>query len=95
MSQENNDENYAPENNETYDLMMRLERLESLREEMEEEGFATRGQLEAALLSHTPGAKRELLEEMLEDLQSFDLPDTAALEREIDRLNEELDDLDD
>lgn len=94
MSHEH-DEESAPSDDKSYDLMLQLERLESLREEMEEQGFVTRGQVEAALTTNPAAAIRETLQEILDDLRDFDLPDTAALEREIDRLNEELDSLDD
>lgn len=93
MSHEHEEE-LAPSDDKSYDLMLQLERLESLREEMQEQGFVTRGQVEAALITNPAAAIRETLEEILDDLRDFDLPDVAALEREIDRLNEELDNLD-
>src|SRR3712207_1984919 len=91
------EEENIPEGNETYDLMLRLEQLESLREDMQEGGFDSLAKIEAALALTVPGKnpeaeeKRELLSSLRSDLLEVGLSDLAGVEAEIDRLNTELD----
>ncbi len=89
------------ENNETYDLMTELERLESLREDLAEVGLPSLTQVEGALALLTPGPDPAMAErhaallEIRQELRSLGLTDLASLEARIDQLNNELDELDD
>lgn len=95
------EEEYSPEGNETYNLMLRLERLESLREDLEEAGLSTLGEVEAALAliipSNNPALqeKHTQLSEIRAELLELELTGLDSLEAEIDRLNEQLDEEDD
>lgn len=93
MSEEEN----LPDDVETYDLMLRLDRLESLREDLEETGLNTLAAVESALALTTPTAnpeKRTLLEEMRQEFLDLGLSNLAEVEAQIDELNEQLDTLD-
>jgi hypothetical protein len=93
MSEEEN----IPEGDDTYDLMMRLEQLESLREDMQEAGFDSLAQVESALALTVPGAdpatdeKRELLVSIRGDLLEIGLVGLDQVEAEIEQLNNRLD----
>lgn len=86
---------------ETYDLMLRLEQLESLREDMEEAGFDSLAQVESALALTVPGSdpdtdeKRQLLSSIRADLIELGLVRLDEVEGEIDELNGQLDEDDD
>jgi hypothetical protein len=93
MSEEEN----IPEGDDTYDLMMRLEQLESLREDMQEAGFDSLAQVESALALTVPGTdpatdeKRELLVSIRGDLLEIGLVGLDQVEAEIEQLNDLLD----
>ncbi len=95
------EEEYAPEGNKTYDLMLSLERLESLREDLEEANFKTLAEIEAALALTVPGTnpatqeKHAMLTQLRTDLLELGLTDLAGVEAEIEKLNDQLDTLDD
>jgi hypothetical protein len=80
------------ESGSTYEMMLELERLESLREDLEELGFATIDQVEAALAN--PSADRAFLEEIRGEMLDLEISDTAALDAAIDDLNAQLDEED-
>jgi hypothetical protein len=84
----NNGQNSEGDN--TYEMMLELERLESLREDLEELGFDTVDQVEAALAN--PSADRAFLEEIRDEMLDLEISDTAALNAAIDDLNAQLDD---
>jgi hypothetical protein len=94
------EEDYTPEGNETYDLMLRLERLESLREDLEEARLNTLSEVEAALALIAPNnnpalqEKHTQLSEIRTELLELELTGLDSLEAEIDRLNEQLDEED-
>jgi hypothetical protein len=77
------------ESGSTYEMMLELERLESLREDLDELGFATIDQLEAALAN--PSADRAFLEEIRVEMLDLEISDTVALAAAIDDLNAQLD----
>src|SRR5918911_522386 len=85
---------------ETYDLMLQLERLESLREDIEEAGFNSLPEVEAALALAVPGAdatageKRALLTSIRSELLELGLSDLEEVETQIEELNNRLDELD-
>jgi hypothetical protein len=91
------EEDNIPQDHETYDLMLRLEQLESLREDLQESGFSTLAKIEAALALTVPGnnpeaeEKRAGLTAMRADLLELGLADLAGVEAEIDRINNLLD----
>ena len=95
------DEENSPRGDETYDLMLRLEQLESLREDMEEAGFDSLSQVESALALTVPGTdeatdeKRALLLSIRDDLIELDLVGLDEVEAEIEGLNSRLDEADD
>jgi hypothetical protein len=97
MSEEEN----IPEGDETYDLMLRLEQLESLREDMDEAGFDSLAQVESALALTVPGTdaatddKRALLTSIRDDLLELGLVGLDEVETEIEELNSQLDEADD
>lgn len=91
------EEEDIPEGHETYDLMLRLEQLESLREDLQESGFNSLAKVEAALALTVPGnnpeteEKRAGLASIRADLLELGLADLAGVEAEIDRINSQLD----
>ncbi|MDB5080927.1 MAG: hypothetical protein JWP00_2851 [Chloroflexi bacterium] len=91
------EEENIPQYHETYDMMLRLEQLESLREDLEESGFNSLSKVEAALALTVPGAnpeteeKRTWLTSIRADLLELGLADQAEVEAEIDRINSQLD----
>ena len=93
MSEEEN----IPDGDDTYGLMLRLEQLESLREDMQEAGFDSLSQVEAALALTVPGTdpatdeKRELLIAIRGDLLELGLVGLDEVEAEIVELNDHLD----
>lgn len=87
------EEEKAPENNETYDLMLQLERLESLREDMEDAGVNTVAEVEAQLGKKSTDTE-PLLAGIREELTEFGLSSLEEVEAEIDGLNEQLDEAD-
>ncbi|MBN9388396.1 MAG: hypothetical protein J0I20_10120 [Chloroflexi bacterium] len=95
------EEEHIPEGNDTYDLMLRLEQLESLREDMEETGFDSLAQVESALALTVPGTdaatdeKRTLLVSIRDDLLELGLVGLDEVETEIEELNSQLDETDD
>ena len=95
------EEEHIPEGNDTYDLMLRLEQLESLREDMEETGFDSLAQVESALALAVPGTdaatdeKRTLLVSIRDDLLELGLVGLDEVETEIEELNSQLDETDD
>ncbi len=97
MSEEEN----IPDNDDSYRLMLDLERLESLREDLEELGLSSLAEIEAALALITPQkeaelqAKRELLAELRAEFRDLGLSDLKSVEATIATLNEKLDKLDD
>ena len=92
----NNNEEKA----DTYDKMMHLERLESLREELEENNFETLSGVEAALALIVPDAnaetdqERAMLNEIRTEMLDLEVSDLAGVDAKIDELNEQLDELD-
>lgn len=97
MSEEEN----IPEADETYDLMLRLEQLESLREDMGEAGYNSLAQVESALALTVPGTdavtdeKRALLTSIRDDLLELGLVGLDEVGTEIEELNSQLDEADD
>lgn len=97
MSEEEN----IPQGDDTYDLMLRLEQLESLREDLEEAGYNSLAQVEAALALTVPGTdattdeKRALLTAIRDDLLELGLVGLDEVEDEIEELNGQLDEADD
>ena len=95
------EEDKIPQGDDTYDLMLRLEQLESLREDMQEAGFDSLAQVESALALTVPGSdpdtgeKRELLTAIRSDLIELGLVGLDEVEAEIAELNSQLDDPDD
>jgi hypothetical protein len=91
------EEENIPQDHETYDLMLRLEQLESLREDLQESGFNSLAKIEAALALTVPGnnaeaeEKRAELTAMRADLLELGLADLAGVEADIDRINNLLD----
>ncbi len=86
-----------------YTVMLNIERLESLREEMDEAGFSTFDQVEAAL-SLTQGeaaadgandlvSSRALLQEILDELLELGLTSYAEVNDQIGTLHRQLDEL--
>lgn len=91
------EEENIPQDHETYALMLRLEQLESLREDLEESGFDSLAKLEGVLALTVPGnnpqaeEKRAGLTAMRADLLELGLSDLAGVEAEIERINNLLD----
>lgn len=91
------DEENIPEGDDIYDLLVRLEQLESLREDMEETGFDSLAQVESALALTVPGTdpatdeKRELLTAIRRDLLELGFVGLDEVEAEIEQLNSQLD----
>lgn len=94
MSDENEEETVAGRGEE-YEMMMELERLESLREDLQESSFLTLAEVEAALALTKPGAdeRRTLLEEIRTEFMHLGVTDLTGVETRIDELNAELDEL--
>ena len=98
------DEELEPTNEaasgEEYDLMLRLDRLESLREDLVENNLRSLNEVEAALALLAPSPdpanqeRRDLLADLRTEMLDLDLPSLETLEDEIDRLNDRLDNLD-
>jgi hypothetical protein len=92
-----NEEENTPEGDETYDLMLRLEQLESLREDLQESGFDSLAKIEAALALTVPGnnpeteEKRDALNSIRSDLLELGLSNLSGVEAEIERINGQLD----
>jgi len=90
-------------NSREYALMLEIERLESLREEMDEAGFSTFEQVEAALTltqgeAAADGANdlvssRALLQEIREELLELGLTTYAEVNDQISTLHRQLDEL--
>lgn len=100
MSSEGFSGNGATNSKREYELMLEIERLESLREDMDETGFSSLTEIQAALQltkggSQTPEllAKRELLEEVQDELLDLGLNTYVEVNDEIDLLHSELDKL--
>ncbi len=95
------EEENIPSDHVTYSLMMRLEQLESLREDLQDSGFASLAKVEAALALSVPGnspeieEKRTWLTSIRVDFLELGLADLAGVETEIDQINGQLDASDD
>lgn len=83
-----------------YELMLEIERLESLREDMDETGFSSLNEIEVALQLTKGGsetaelaARRELLEEVQDELIDLGLNTYAEINDQIKLLHTELDKL--
>ncbi len=85
-----------------YEVMLVLERLESLREELEECGFGTIGEIETALAMTTSGSngssasanlasKRSQLEEIREEMLDLDVDSLKEINDQIRLLHQQLD----
>lgn len=74
----------APESNRIYATLLQLERLEALREEMDELGAAS-----AAELAARPADPD--LDDLLDDLRELGIEQTSELEARIAALHEQLD----
>jgi hypothetical protein len=79
---------------EEYELMLRLEQLESLQEELDEVGCSSLNEVEKALVKpNISGDQRELLQDIRDQLLELQVNDLGEIRQEIDRLNQELDEL--
>jgi hypothetical protein len=93
------EEKVTREGNETYDLMITLERLESLREDLEEAGLRTLKDIEAALSLIAPNnnpslqSKRRLLTDIRSEFLDLNLTSSESIQVQIDQINEQLDGL--
>lgn len=104
MAQEDGNLELPPESaNQEYELMLTIERLESVREEMDEVGFSTLNEVEAAL-KLTDGSsqgngtsqlaeKRALLLEIRDELLDLGLATYAEVDDQIATLHRQLDHL--
>jgi hypothetical protein len=98
---QNEDTNAHGAEDREYALMLKIERLESLREELAEAGFGTFEEVQAALTvtnSQTGtnallDEKRSLLEEIRAEMLDLDLTSYAAIDEQIHTLHQELDEL--
>jgi hypothetical protein len=90
-------EKAGSEGDETYDLMLILERLESLREDLEETDLNTLADVEAALALIVPTnnpalqQKHVLLTEVRSEFLALGLTNRDNLQARIDQLNAQLD----
>ncbi len=96
MSEE---ENLIPESGD-YDLMLQLDRLESLREDLLDNKLDNLTGLEAALALLVPTGpeteeRRNDLQEIRTEMLALNLDTLDEIETQIDRLNQQLDDEDD
>jgi hypothetical protein len=88
-----------PHNSEEYALMLTLEQLESLEEELEEVGFSTLGEIEAALALTAPTGtpildqRRELLQDIRHQMHELHVSNFEEIREHITKLNEQLDQL--
>ena len=87
----------APHESDEYAMMLTLEQLETLLEELEEVGFGTLGEIEAALAltaqTGTPSLdqRRETLQEMRDQMRELHVANAQEIQEQINKLNEQLD----
>ncbi len=92
----NDKENITGDNSEAYGLMLELERLESLREDLLENGVSQRAELEALLATNPSEEDRQaLLSEIQLEMLELNLSSLDELNRRIDSLNDQLDQMED
>jgi hypothetical protein len=81
-----------PEENEEYSQLLLLERLESLREELEEVGLGTLPEVENKLLTNNlPADLRAMLQEIREEMLELEVGSLEEIESEIDEMHTDLD----
>ncbi|MEI6045247.1 MAG: hypothetical protein WCS37_12925 [Chloroflexota bacterium] len=87
----------APHESDEYAMMLTLEQLETLLEELEEVGFGTLGEIEAALALTAPTGtpsldqRRETLQEMRDQMRELHVANAQEIQEQINKLNEQLD----